>query len=96
MWVTFASGFGLAAVLDLQPLPIGGSAVAGKFPYGVALFEWVVVAASTLLGAPFWFEILQKIAPGIVGAGRAPEPTAGPAGAARDEKPAEMVPRAAA
>src|SRR6516164_4791521 len=76
-WVAFASGFGLAAVLDLQPVPIGGSAIAGKLPYAVALFEWVVVAASTLFGAPFWFEILKKLAPGIVGPGNAPQPNAG-------------------
>ncbi|WP_166300781.1 hypothetical protein [Bradyrhizobium sp. 2S1] len=66
--LTFAVGFGLAAVLDLQPVPIGGSATGGKFPYGVAIFEWLVVAASTLWGAPFWYEILKKIAPDIVGA----------------------------
>jgi hypothetical protein len=63
----FAVGLGLAAVLDLQPVPTGGSSLAGKLPYGVAAFQWLVVAASTLLGASFWFEILKKISPAIVG-----------------------------
>jgi hypothetical protein len=72
--MTFAVGFGLSGVLDLQPVPIGGSALGGKLPYGVAIFEWLIVAASTLLGASFWFEILKKISPGIVGG--APPPVA--------------------
>jgi hypothetical protein len=80
--VNFAVGFGLAAVLDLQPVPTGGSALAGKFPYGVAVFEWLMVAASTLLGGPFWFEILKKIGPGIVGAQKGAPPTSGLAGEA--------------
>jgi hypothetical protein len=85
--VTFAVGFGLAAALDLQPVPIGGSTLAGKLPYGAAVFEWLIVAASTLLGASFWFEILKKIAPGIVGAQSGAQPTAGLAGAAAAKQP---------
>jgi hypothetical protein len=80
--LNFAVGFGLAAVLDLQPVPTGGSALAGKFPYGVAVFEWLIVAASTLLGGSFWFEILKKIGSGIVGGQKGAPPTSGLAGEA--------------
>jgi hypothetical protein len=87
----FAIGFVLAAVLDLQPIPTGGSTLAGKLPYGVAAFQWLIVGASTLLGASFWFEILKKIAPAIVGAqAKGNEPTAGLSGEARmQERTAE-------
>ena len=73
-WVTFGFGFGIAGVLDLQPVAIGGTAIAG-IPYVVAVFEWLVVATSTLFGAPFWYEQLKKIQPGIVGAVSGPTPT---------------------
>jgi hypothetical protein len=87
----FAVGFVLAAVLDLQPIPTGGSSLAGKLPYGVAAFQWLIVGASTLLGSSFWFEILKKIAPAIVGAqSKGNEPTAGLSGQARmQERTAE-------
>jgi hypothetical protein len=74
--VTFGIGFGIAGVLDLQPVAIGGTAIADQIPYAVAVFEWLVVAASTLFGASFWYEILKKIQPAIVGAST--PPTAGP------------------
>ena len=89
----FAIGFVLAAVLDLQPIPTGGSSLAGKLPYGVAAFQWLIVGASTLLGSSFWFEILKNISPAIVGAQKkGNEPTAGLSGEARlQERTAEAL-----
>ena len=81
----------MAGVLDVQLIPAGKGSLASKLPEGLAAFQWLIVGASTLLGASFWFEILKKIAPAIVGAqSKGNEPTAGLSGEARlQERTAE-------
>jgi hypothetical protein len=85
---SFLFGFLLAAVLDLEPIPLeftraadAAAAVAG--PPGMlgmvtAVFEWVIVASSTLFGSEFWYRTLQW-ATGKTGNGKGtiPNPAAG-------------------
>jgi hypothetical protein len=100
----FVIGFGIAAVLDLRPIPVGGlltltdgasghgGQVAQAVPLLANLFEWTVVAASTLFGAQVWFNLLRfavsrgagkdpvKPMPGAPAPAEAPTPAASPAG----------------
>jgi hypothetical protein len=47
------------ALATLQTLPVGWS---GAPPLGPATaVGWVVTAVSTLFGAPFWFDLLQRV-----------------------------------
>jgi hypothetical protein len=68
----FITGFFLAAVLDLEPIPLGTGPLAGAATAAGAgtvstmailtsVFEWLVVAMSTLFGAQFWFSMLKKV-----------------------------------
>jgi hypothetical protein len=79
--VTFVIAFILAAILNLQPIPFGRQPLSPGLRYGAVFFEWLIVAASTLFGGPFWFEILKKVSVGIVRV-PTPQPTAGQAGQA--------------
>jgi hypothetical protein len=69
-------GFGIAALLNLQPIPVGGLlALTGStqttsqqgahltemVPLLVNLLEWSVVALSTLFGAQLWFSLLKFV-----------------------------------
>jgi hypothetical protein len=63
-----AVGFLLAAMLDLQPIPLaiahGDAIPSGATEFNLAailtpVFEWLVVALSTPFGAEFWYHILQ-------------------------------------
>ena len=63
--------------------------------FGLKLFGWLITAAAVSLGAPFWFDLLQKIvqirrsvrpaesAPATAPSGKAAEPATGAAPAAR-------------
>lgn len=65
LW-NFAIGFGIAALLDLQPVPLTGllarpEAQGGQVaPLMANLFEWGVVALATLFGAQLWFGLLNS------------------------------------
>jgi len=57
-----------AAMTVLQQLPIGWSgnpsfdwSAAGAFDAATKAFGWILTALSVLFGAPFWFDLLQKI-----------------------------------
>jgi hypothetical protein len=57
------------AVAALQKLPIGWSTVpsfewsaAGALSAGKMALGWILTALSVLFGAPFWFDLLTKIA----------------------------------
>jgi hypothetical protein len=84
LW-NFVIGFAIAAVLDLQPIPVGGlmaltkdaaphdAHVAQLVPLLVDLLEWGVVALSTLFGAQMWFNLLKLVlSKGASGGGAAP------------------------
>lgn len=57
---TFLVALAIAAMLDLQPWPLGSKADGANDPFAYirTFFEWLIVAASTLFGAPFWYSIL--------------------------------------
>jgi hypothetical protein len=67
LW-NFAIGFGIAALLDLQPIPLTGMLArpeaqgAQVGPLMASLFEWGVVALATLFGAQLWFGLLHSAA----------------------------------
>jgi hypothetical protein len=85
---SFLFGFLMAAVLDLEPIPLeftraADAAAAAASPPSIlgmvtAVFEWVIVASSTLFGAEFWYRTLQW-ATGKTGNGKGtiPNPAAG-------------------
>lgn len=65
----------IAAILNLQPIPLGGFAVIvsdkstaapstallGELPYVVAGFQWLIVGLAALPGAQFWYAVLAKL-----------------------------------
>jgi hypothetical protein len=65
----------IAAILNLQPIPLGGfdtfannkpgapssTALAGDLPYVVASFQWLIVGLSALPGSQFWHELLNML-----------------------------------
>jgi hypothetical protein len=66
--MSFIIGFALAALLDLEPIPIGnlpsaGAAATPAAPVNMvevmtSVFQWLVVGLSTLFGAQFWYSVL--------------------------------------
>jgi hypothetical protein len=66
LW-NFVIGFGIAALLDLRPIPVSGLLAPGSqgaqvMPLLAQMFEWGVVALSTLFGAQLWFSLLKSAA----------------------------------
>jgi hypothetical protein len=59
---TFLVALALAALLDLQPLAFGSKSDGANDPFAYArtFSEWVIVALSTLFGAPFWYSLLES------------------------------------
>jgi hypothetical protein len=63
----------IAAILNLQPIPLGGftafipnkeggpssTALAGDLPYVIAAFQWLIVGLASLPGAQFWYSLLN-------------------------------------
>jgi hypothetical protein len=83
----FITGLLVAALLGLSPLPksLMESGLLGHFSaqfsseWPLKLFGYIIVAVSTLYGAPFWFSLINKISPvkptGVRGDAAAGPPT---------------------
>jgi len=71
-----ASTEAAATLLALDKLPIGwmpgDTRYASGWGWTFMAFGWVVTASSTVFGAPFWFDMLNKIV-SVRSAGKAPE-----------------------
>jgi hypothetical protein len=71
--------------------PIGGSSAGAAkgwgWDYAAKAVGWLAVAASTLLGSPFWFGVLSKIT-NVRGAGAAPSRSGTPFGSVPNAAPA--------
>ena len=51
-----------AAIVQLKTLPIGWSTGAAAGGLGVAqVIGWLLTASAALFGAPFWFDLLQRV-----------------------------------
>ncbi len=59
------------ALKNLQDLPVGWSGLTHSVPTPVKIFGFVVTAISALFGAPFWFDILQRLV-NVRGTGQKP------------------------
>jgi len=70
----FMVGALVAAVLNLQPIPIGGLApsiaatpgseanvIAQGMAFEVVMLQWLMVGLCTLLSAQFWFSVLKRV-----------------------------------
>ena len=49
-----------ATVADLRALPVGWTGLAST-SWAVTALGWLVTASSALFGAPFWFDLLQRL-----------------------------------
>jgi hypothetical protein len=58
----FVIGLALAVLLGLNPLPATVAARAPS-PLAAKIIGFLIVAISTLFGAPFWFAVLSKVVP---------------------------------
>lgn len=73
------------AIQALNQLPIGWQSVPGTLTaWALTICGWLVTASSALFGAPFWFDLLQRLTR-LRGTGRAQEsaPAVAGGGAAR-------------
>jgi hypothetical protein len=101
LW-TFVIGFVIAALLDLQPIPVGGllaltratapepagAQVAQAVPMLANLLEWGLVASSTLFGAQFWYAMIKQMM-ALRGGQPPPTPASGTTPPAGGEPPPE-------
>jgi hypothetical protein len=71
--------------LEELPLPIGWTTVdlgtQGAVDWAARLLGWIITAVATLFGAPFWFDVLQRVAR-LKGSGPSPAERARGAAAA--------------
>jgi hypothetical protein len=67
------------AIGQLSTLPVGWHAEsipAGFEAWAAALLGWALTAAAISLGAPFWFDLMGRVAR-LRGTGNRPEPQSG-------------------
>jgi hypothetical protein len=63
----------------LAGLPLGwGHRPTSFVEWAIAAFGWLLSALAVSLGAPFWFDVLKKVAPGVRLSGGTPSPAQPP------------------